>query len=430
MVRDKNKIYGEVNASETVLVSTELVANKFVVSDGIRNIKVFNPGPKKIMITDANGKVSSFDYNESNKLVGVDATGKLVLFPRLPEVVPDGRELIVELIGSSNPSAILNTKTITLPGVAWYEIEILGAGGGGGGGIGKPISDASFLNGKAGGAGGYYKGQFSLGGAANAVISVGNGGGGGGGINWVLLQPGLTPIGTNFGGAGGRTPLLFVTTGNDGEDASYAVAGEVDNYKAGGTGINSGAVGGLSFLGLVGAPGLNGELKGSGGGGGGANGPYGGDGGDSVYIDNSGVIGCYSGGGGGAGGGTGIGGDGGNASGIAPISYGGGAGGDGAIKDPLDYTKSAGGGGGGGASIFKCGDILITCGGGGGGAGAGYGGSKNSEAGFPGTNSRTIIEGGGAPGGIKGKGCNTELGPVNCQGSNGSPGIIRIWRCI
>jgi len=430
MIRDKNKIYAELVSTEIALVPNDLVQNKYVVSAGNRDIKIFNPGPKRIIITDTDGNASSFSYNQANKLIGIDQNTKLVLFPQITDDPPTGREFVALVSGSLNPSAALVSKAVTLEGPAWYEIQVTGAGGGGGAGIGRYHSPASFLNGTKGGRGGSYIGLIKIYANTIAYIEAGNAGGGGDGIIW---QNNI-PSGTNLGGAGGRNLIVHSSIGNAGINPIYSPIGDIPETQLGGLGINGGARGGNARAthGNITEEPIIADTRGAGGSGGGANGPFGGIGGDSIYEDNFGILDSCSGGAGGAGGGLGAGGAGGGTAPSKPISYGAGAGGSGVLKNVNDYTYSAGGGGGGGASRFACGDLIIICGGGGGGAGAGFGGWKLSTEGGHGTNNINNTIGNGAMGGEGGLGYNRNDNKSfhNCKGEHGYGGMVRIWRCV
>ena len=444
MIRDKDKIYVELNSPDIVLVPSDLVKNKYVVSGGDRNIKAFNPGAKKIMITDSEGNAASFSYNQPNRLIGTDSNGNLELIPQAPPVPPPNRILLVDTLASGITQLVL-----PLDPYYWYEVEIIGAGGGGGCGFGRDhalIGQAGdFLDGTKGGDGAYIKKLFKLSMPVNATIMVGSGGVRGRGLGWwsAVGASNVAPVANtfNYGGNGGRTPILPVDTPvepNDGLNPVYQFDGLLSpNSRLGGIGVNGGANGGDSYvdIGNIGVDPVPSDTQGVGGSGGGANGPYGGKGGTSDYRDNAGVSGSAAGGGGGAGAGLEVGGAGGyhNRPDYSGRSFGGGGGGWGVVIGLDCYHLSSGGGGGGGASVFQWGDNIIICGGGGGGAGAGYGGEKHCTPGEPGisnTEGYTVAENGG----FAGTGCNfadivgTSITKV-CNGGNGGIGIIRLWRC-
>lgn len=90
MIRDKDKIYGEANDPDTVVVydpesSYTLHPGRLLVGAGNKGIKVFNPGPYKLIYTDGSSYPQSLDYHVPNKLVGTNASGQLVL-KDLPEL--------------------------------------------------------------------------------------------------------------------------------------------------------------------------------------------------------------------------------------------------------------------------------------------------------------------------------------------------------
>jgi len=437
MIRDKDKIYAEIVSSNTVLVPDDLLKNKYVVSASGFNVKTFNPGPKRIMITNANGDADSFSYNQPDKLIGVDGNGRFELVSQAPSVPPPGRVLILETTSYAH---------IQLEPFYWYEVEIIGGGGGGGAGVGRwHDGDSAFLKGTAGGAGAYLKTAFKTNVFTTAIFRPGTGGKKGSGTSWIMV--GTTPTPTtnidryNRGGDGGKMAIQpgmveSPAQANDGADPVYMFNGTLTPLiKTGGAGINSGANGGDSEMELghvVDEGSVPSDAQGVGGSGGGGNGLYGGDGGKSKYTGNTGVARSASGGGGGAGGGLAYAGDGGGTVPSKPIGYVGAGGGNGVFVSPDDYTLSSGGGGGGASSIFQWGLHFIVCGGGGGGAGAGYGGVNESTPGADGTCSETSYSSANN-GGVAGIGVNfndmMDGDFISPNGGTGGNGIIRLWRC-
>lgn len=426
-IRSKSKIFGETNSPFTVTVESDLATDKYVISAGSRRVKSYSPGAKRIMITDAAGNASSFNYNQPNKLIGVNQNGQLTLFSQTPDTPPAGRVLVAEVFGATTPSGATGEQQVTLEAPYWYEVEVIGAGGGGGAGIGREALATNMLDGTNGGAGGYYKGLFAVAIPTIALLQAGNSGGRAEGIIFYLAGGTLMALGTNNGGAGGRTPILYSSAPGNGLSPVYDNSYSGPELKEGSDGINAGANGGESYC-QLGDPG---STKGVGGSGGGANGPYGGKGGDSIIFNDNSTPNAGSGGGGGAGGGFGLAGYGGGHINNA-VGYGGGGGGSGILKEAGVYTFSGGGGGGGGASRFVCGDIQIMCGGGGGGAGAGFGYARGSTNGSPGTNNIDTNIGGGNNGGNGGLGVSLlqTITSHDCKGSNGGRGIVRLWRCV
>lgn len=78
MIRDNNKIYGEVNDPNTVLSSGQLLPDKLVVGNGNKSIKTFDASSNSI-IQILNGKVVAFNINMANKIIGTDENGNLAL---------------------------------------------------------------------------------------------------------------------------------------------------------------------------------------------------------------------------------------------------------------------------------------------------------------------------------------------------------------
>jgi len=81
MIRSSAKIYGEVNNPDTVLATTELVTNKFIVGDGNKGIKVAEIGPNAMLISNEDGTVTGLDLLP-NKAIGTDEFGDIVLLDR------------------------------------------------------------------------------------------------------------------------------------------------------------------------------------------------------------------------------------------------------------------------------------------------------------------------------------------------------------
>ena len=309
MIRDKNKIYGEANHEDTVTVPTPLLSGKLVVGDGGHRIKTFNPGPKRLIVSKtlaSNSNADSVSYNEPNKLVGTDSSGNLVLFNRTPPTPPAGRVLVAEVYGHTSPAGVLQQSTITLPGGFFYEVEVIGAGGGGGGGIRAHVDDYRMLSGFRGGAGGYYKGIFALDATTTATLQAGNSGGRADSLVYTMSGS-LVVLGSNRGGDGGRSPVLFSGTGNNGGNAKDYYYNNYTNLTSGGEGINGGANGGNAQSETKASD----RAEGVGATGGGANGPFGGPGGFSIVYNTSTSYPSSSGGSGGAGGGFGLAGNGG-----------------------------------------------------------------------------------------------------------------------
>lgn len=86
MIRDKYKVYGELNDPDTVLSSGELPTNSFVVGAGNKGVKALIPGANKILTTDSYGNPITISYNEANKFLGTDENGNLAMVD--PPVTP------------------------------------------------------------------------------------------------------------------------------------------------------------------------------------------------------------------------------------------------------------------------------------------------------------------------------------------------------
>lgn len=77
MIRDKNKIYGEVNNPNTVLASGTLTENQLIVGAGNKGIKTLLSTGKNIVWIQ-NGIVQLLPFIAANKVLGTDADGNLV----------------------------------------------------------------------------------------------------------------------------------------------------------------------------------------------------------------------------------------------------------------------------------------------------------------------------------------------------------------
>ena len=433
MILGKNKIYGHVNDPDTAIAKTSLSPNRYVFSSGGSAPTLETKGsPRGLLAIDNAGNPTFVSYAEPNKLIGINSLGQLTLFPKkvIPSSPPEGRQLVLEIYGSSTPSGTIGSNTLTLDYPFYYEVEVLGAGGGGGGGViyASNENPHSSKNGTPGGAGGYVKMTFLVTAPTQALLQAGCAGGAGGG--WTYSQNVLDGYsnyitGNSLGGLGGRSPIVLPGKGNAGGDATNGVS-----TRLGGLGIGVSAGNGGDANGV--------EIPGSGSAGGGANGRYGGNGGrfNGSYVKTPGLQ-DSGGAGGGAGGGVGEGGNGGSY-GSTPgrIGYGGGGGGHGVIRSysptNINVRTSGGAGGGGGASRFVAGDLEIICGGGGGGAGGGSTDAGFNTAGGAGKNTKTGVLGGGGSGGSGGTAVSldTLLSMYTTNGNSGARGVVRLWKCV
>lgn len=477
MIRDINKVYGEVNDPNTVLSDNQLSPTKYLVSTGSKKIGTFTGGLKHILYTGSDGKVTSKTYNIPNRYVGTDSNGNLVIYESsaVPVVAPSGRVLEFEVLGNLASADNIKQLLRTLKGPAWYEIEVAGAGGGGGGCSWSPDSHifgpwgSVPSAGNFGAQGGYIKQLFIVDKDIDcaAQVAVGTPGQGGAGPYHLVSKGDKYAIGNTSGGQGGKSPSIYSGIGGDAPLTEHI--GYFSTLSAGGPGlgINGGADGG----------GLEQTTTSTGSelywkampsaGGGGANGPYGGTGASVTYWSEY-VLGqnitenITFGGSGGAGGGLGQAGYGANSPSVnATYKYGGqgqggGGGGQGTIGNGqnLAYTgknndgaTAGGGGGGGGASrailtnvkLTKTGDrttLELIAGGGGGGAGASAVTVSDlfqiNDAVIPaeaGGNNVDSVKGGGGAGGT----ASTTFGnttTTEVRGGTGGPGYIKVWRCV
>lgn len=99
MIRDKNKIYGEMNDPNTVIATGTLTPEMIIVGAGNKGVKTFDPGAKKIIYTDTSGIPKGFSYNTANKVIGTDSSGNLVL-----KDMPTGNKITDILVSSASIS--------------------------------------------------------------------------------------------------------------------------------------------------------------------------------------------------------------------------------------------------------------------------------------------------------------------------------------
>lgn len=83
MIRTKNKVFGEMNASNTCKTNNIMSTNRLIVTDINSEISVLEPIDANgnitsgVYYTDANGKAAFFPTDGPNKLLGTDANGNL-----------------------------------------------------------------------------------------------------------------------------------------------------------------------------------------------------------------------------------------------------------------------------------------------------------------------------------------------------------------
>jgi len=102
MIRTKNKIYGEMNDPNTVLLPLEGLVDVWLQTDGNKAIKVFEPGPNKILII--NGIEGAYYlgtlswHGQIDGLIGTDEFGNIVFISRTnPNIIVNEDDLIDSL---------------------------------------------------------------------------------------------------------------------------------------------------------------------------------------------------------------------------------------------------------------------------------------------------------------------------------------------
>ena len=80
MIRDKNKIYGEVNDPNTVVATGTLQGNKLLLGSGNKGVKTYNPNTnaKCLPYLNVDGTIANMPLNVgAYKVLGTDASGNL-----------------------------------------------------------------------------------------------------------------------------------------------------------------------------------------------------------------------------------------------------------------------------------------------------------------------------------------------------------------
>ncbi len=94
MIRDKDKIYGEVNDPNTVIATGTLQGNKLLLGSGNKGVKTYNPSTtaKCLPYLNADGTITNLPLNVgAYKVIGTDANGKLTtLLNRAVGPIPFG----------------------------------------------------------------------------------------------------------------------------------------------------------------------------------------------------------------------------------------------------------------------------------------------------------------------------------------------------
>lgn len=79
-VRTKSKVYGETVHEDAVTSQTTIVVDRFVIGNGVKEIREFIPGPNTILVSLGDGTISMLDFHgQTNKLIGTDEDGNIVL---------------------------------------------------------------------------------------------------------------------------------------------------------------------------------------------------------------------------------------------------------------------------------------------------------------------------------------------------------------
>lgn len=79
MIRDKDRIYAEVNDPNTVLASGSLVNGQVIIGTGNKGVQTYVGSNKSLLYQDTAGNLNSLPYNQASKLIGTDVNGNLTL---------------------------------------------------------------------------------------------------------------------------------------------------------------------------------------------------------------------------------------------------------------------------------------------------------------------------------------------------------------
>ena len=77
MIRDKDKIYGEVNNPNTVIAGGTLTDGNLIVGAGNKGVKTLTSTGKQLIWVH-NGVVETLTISAANKVLGTDESGNLV----------------------------------------------------------------------------------------------------------------------------------------------------------------------------------------------------------------------------------------------------------------------------------------------------------------------------------------------------------------
>jgi len=102
MIRDKDKIYGEVNDPNTVVATGTLQGNKLLLGSGNKGVKTYNPNAKCIPYLNADGTITNLPFTKLGpyKVVGTDNNGNLTAL----------LNRAMGMIGFPSPGYIMNIK--------------------------------------------------------------------------------------------------------------------------------------------------------------------------------------------------------------------------------------------------------------------------------------------------------------------------------
>lgn len=129
MIRDKYKVYGELNDPDTVLASGELPANSFVVGAGNKGVKALIPGANKILTTDSYGNPITVSYAGADKVLGTDENGNLMMLDANPvyTVINPTVKKIDVLLVNGYKSATVITDDVSADGSIKIRLNASGA---------------------------------------------------------------------------------------------------------------------------------------------------------------------------------------------------------------------------------------------------------------------------------------------------------------
>jgi len=120
LIRTKNKIYGEINDPNTVLLSENSLADMWLIGKGNKAIGNYAPGANKILIIDNIDNIFYLStltwYGQSDGLIGTDENGDIVLISKTtPGLILNDEDVI----NDTYPGGIIDPENPTISYIDW-----------------------------------------------------------------------------------------------------------------------------------------------------------------------------------------------------------------------------------------------------------------------------------------------------------------------